>query len=385
MDTCTRHTLDRLLEDRDGPCVSLFMPTHRREPGTEQDPIRLKNLVRRAQADMDEMWLDGAAAKDLLEPARALVDQKDFWANASDGLAVFLAPGFREILRLPAPFEEACIVGPRFRVTPLLPLVDTSDHHLVLALSQNEVRLLRCHRFGCELVPTPQAPVNMEEALRYDNPEESLQLHSGSSGSAGSMRAAVFHGQGTVEAVEKTNLLRYFRRVDKGIHAALRGDTSPLLLACVDYYAPLYEEANTYPGLARERLSGNPETFTNEQLLTRSRDALAGRRRASLEDARRRFAGLAGTGKTGTRLSEVLTACREGRVDTLFVALDEHVWGYLEPDATVRRLAGNEQTPGAEDLLDRVVTEALRTRATVRVVPHEEVPTDGPLAAIYRY
>jgi hypothetical protein len=385
MDAFDRQTLDALLGDREGPCVSLYMPTHRSGRQTQQDPLRLKNLLKRAQQDMDEMWLDTRVTEGVLQPAERLLPRKDFWDHAGDGLAIFLAPGFSQVLRLAASFEELCVVGPRFRVTPLLPLLDTSGDHLALALSQNHVRLLRCSRYACERVPLPDAPASLEDALRYDDPEESLQLHSGSSGAAGGQRAAVFHGQGTVEAVEKSNLLRYFRRVDKGLRAALRGETAPLVLACVDYYRPIYAEANTYGSLAKESLAGNPELLKDEDLRQRTWDLLAGRREEAREDARRRFERLAGTGRTGTRVGEVLAAARDGRIDTLFAALDRHVWGYVEPDATVRRLDPNEQQPGAEDLLDRIVANALSTGAAVHAVPTADVPGDGPLAAIYRY
>lgn len=35
-----------LLTARETPCLSLYMPTRRRYPENQQDPIRYKNLVR---------------------------------------------------------------------------------------------------------------------------------------------------------------------------------------------------------------------------------------------------------------------------------------------------------------------------------------------------
>lgn len=50
MRTLTREELKRLMEWRGGLCVSVFMPTHRVGPkDLEQDPIRLKNLLREAE------------------------------------------------------------------------------------------------------------------------------------------------------------------------------------------------------------------------------------------------------------------------------------------------------------------------------------------------
>lgn len=39
-----------LLEPRDGPCISIYIPTHRHHPDKQQDPIRFRNQVKRAEA-----------------------------------------------------------------------------------------------------------------------------------------------------------------------------------------------------------------------------------------------------------------------------------------------------------------------------------------------
>jgi hypothetical protein len=46
MKMLNRKELKGLVENPKGPCVSIFMPTHFKGPETQQDPIRLKNLLR---------------------------------------------------------------------------------------------------------------------------------------------------------------------------------------------------------------------------------------------------------------------------------------------------------------------------------------------------
>jgi hypothetical protein len=48
MDVTRRTDLERLALQGAGPCVSLFLPTHRAGPEVQQAPIRLKNLLRQA-------------------------------------------------------------------------------------------------------------------------------------------------------------------------------------------------------------------------------------------------------------------------------------------------------------------------------------------------
>ena len=44
-----RETLSQLLAKRQGPCLSLYQPTHRSFPERQQDPIRFKHLVRQLE------------------------------------------------------------------------------------------------------------------------------------------------------------------------------------------------------------------------------------------------------------------------------------------------------------------------------------------------
>lgn len=57
----TIQELRLLLASRPGPCISLFLPTHRHHPGTEQDPIRFKNLLGTARGLLGEHY----ATKDV--------------------------------------------------------------------------------------------------------------------------------------------------------------------------------------------------------------------------------------------------------------------------------------------------------------------------------
>src|SRR5690606_25677567 len=80
-----------LLGKRDAPCVSLYQPTHRHHPDAEQDPIRFGNLTK----EIEERLLRQHPAREvasIMEPFRALADDRNFWNHALDGLAVLAAP-----------------------------------------------------------------------------------------------------------------------------------------------------------------------------------------------------------------------------------------------------------------------------------------------------
>ena len=167
--------LRKLVEAAHPVCLSIYQPAHRAGPDTRshatQDLIRLKNLLRAAADRLTAGGLRPRDAEDLLAPARRLLDDAVFWQYQSDGLAVFLAPGMTRTFRIPIRFEELVVVAPRFHVKPLLPLLTGDGLFYVLALSQNEVRLLAGTRNYMGEVELPGAPRSLAEALQYDDPE----------------------------------------------------------------------------------------------------------------------------------------------------------------------------------------------------------------------
>ena len=48
MDSLERQDLRELISQAGGPFVSIYQPTHRAGADIQQDPIRLKNLIREA-------------------------------------------------------------------------------------------------------------------------------------------------------------------------------------------------------------------------------------------------------------------------------------------------------------------------------------------------
>jgi hypothetical protein len=94
---------------------------------------------------------------------------------------------------------------------------------------------------------------------------------------------------------------------------------------------------------------------------------------------------LTATGRTSPHVAEIVTAAREGRVETLFVARDAAAaWGVHDIDTGTVEVH-EKLLPGDEDLLELAVAETLAHQGTVYSVPAEEMPSSGPAAAILRY
>ncbi len=382
MDLLLREDLERLLEKPIGPCVSIFVPTHQAGAETQQDPIRLKNLLSEAREGLLARGLRSAEADWILEPAERLLEDGIFWRHQSDGLAVFLSPGVSRCYRLPLNFKELVVVADYYHPKPVLPLLVGDGQFYVLALSQNEVRLLRATRRSAGDVNLPNAPENLADALKYDDTEKQLQFHTGTSGRRGG-RAAIFHGHGA-DNDPKDDILRYFRRIDRGVQGLLKGSRAPLVLAGVDYLLPIYREASTYSHLADGGIAGNPEGLSAEELRKRAWSVVRPLFSEAQQEAAARYERAAGTEQASTDLSEIVPAAYFGRVDLLFVALDSQRWGTFDP-GTAKVSLHEEAASGDGDLLDLAAIRTLLSGGTVYGLDHQEMPNGASVASVFRY
>jgi hypothetical protein len=358
------------------------MPTHRMGTTTQQDPIRFKNLMRQAEELLVGGGMRVQDARDLLEQAKKL-DNSEFWQYQSDGLAIFISTNVFRYYCLPLNFEELVVVTDRFHLKPLLPLLTGDGKFYILALSQNEVRLLQGTRYSVSEVDLADVPQSIAEALKYDDPEKQFQFHTGTPQGGGD-RAGMFHGQGAGNDEQKDRLLRYFRKVSGGVEELLKNQRSPLVLAGVDYLLPIYKEANNYPHLMEDGITGNPEELKAEELHSSAWEIVQPYFEQAEQEVVSRYQELAGTGQTANNLQDVVSAAYYQRIESLFVPVGVQQWGLFNPSTSEIQLHQKHE-PGDEDLMDFAAIHTVLNGGTVYAVEPEKVPGDAPLAAVFRY
>jgi hypothetical protein len=324
----------------------------------------------------------------MLAPAWEIVEDTMFWRNRSDGLAMFISPSLFRYYRLPIQLDEALIVNDRFHIRQLLRLYTGEGEFYLLALSQDEVRLLKGSRFSISTIDLKDMPTSLAEALKYDDFQKETSIHGGTAQGRATHGAAVFqgHGVGSSDNTRQAHdsLLRYFREIDRGLHEMLRGNNAPLILAGVEYLFPIYREANTYPNLITEGVAGNPELLSAEDLHTRAWHLVQPYFVADMHRAAAQYKNLSGTGKASSDINDVAPAAYNGKVASLFISHNQHLWGTFDPESHNVELAV-DNTNGADDLLDFVAIQAIRNGATVYAVDPDAIPDSSPVAAVYRY
>jgi hypothetical protein len=380
--------LRELAEKHDGWFVSIFLPTHSAGAEIEQDRIRLKNLVAEAETDLRALGVRTLDIDEMLKPAQKLFQNTHFWQHQSDGLAIFRSRQLFREFRLPYGFQPLMVVAERFHIKPLLPLLSGDGRFYVLALSQQEVRLLQGTRYSVGEVDVEGAPHGRAEALRFNDPERQLQFHTSTVTPGGrGDRPAAFHGQGVGQGAEaKTDILRYFHKVDEGLQEVLRDEEAPLVLAGVDYLLPIYKQANSYSRLVGEGIEGNPQELSAQQLHQRAWRIVQPIFIQALKDATAKYDALASAGseQASSDVEEVVPAAYHGRVEILFVTVGSQRWGTFDSGTSSVHVRG-EREPGDQDLLDLAAVHTLFNGGTIYAVKPEAVPAGAPLAAVFRY
>lgn len=379
--------LKNLVEQPTGLCVSIYMPTCRLGQETQQNPIRFKNLIRKAEELLVEHGLSESEARKFLQPAQD-IDHYDFWQHQNNGLAIFVSEGVFHYYRLPLNFDELAVVTDHFHLKPLLPLLTNDGLFYILSLSQEQIKLLECTRYDVKEIELEDIPKSMDEALMYDETakEGQFRINTSKGGTSNSFqRSGSYHGQGSPDSDDiKRDLLQFFHIVDRGIHKYLHGKKAPLVLTGVEYHFPIYREANNYPHLVEEGITGNTKIMTPEELQAEAWQIVEPIFSQAQQEAIAYYQESAAAQRGSTDIKEAVPAAYYGRVEQLFVAVGVQRWGNFDPQNNTIQLH-SEPESGDEDLLDSAAVQTILNGGTVYAVEPDKVPEQAPLAAVFRY
>jgi hypothetical protein len=385
MDILNPDTLKSLIEQQGKWCVSLYMPTQRTGQDQQQNPIRLKNLLAKAETNLLANGLRRPKVEKLMQPAEELLWNREFWQQQGDGLAIFLTNDFYKIYRLPLEFEEAVNTGNAFHIKPLLPCLGRNIRFYVLAVSLNNVRLFEGNADTISEIEV-NFPTSMEAALWADDPEKYLNMHSGSvSMGEGKGGSGIFHGHDPADE-DKTNILRFFQAVNQGLNQVLEEKNIPMVLAGVDYLLPIFREASSYQNLLEDAILGNPDRENLKELHEKAWQIVRPLFEESQKKAFEKFEQLNGR-KSDLATSDIKAAVKAavfGQVETIFVPIEMQKWGRYDAENN-KVIIQREPDPQNEDLFDFAAAQTLLNSGQVFAVTPEQMPGDGEIAAILRY
>lgn len=309
--------LNELARITGDPCVSILMRTHRSGREVQQGPIRLKNLLKQAS----EMLRANGRDDDLLEPLQSLSNQNEFWQHQSEGLAIYLTADDCRLFRLNRAVDEKVAVGESFFIQPLVCEQNATGSYFVLSLSWDEAALSRREGESLTMVETPALPAKFDELVLPRDPEESLQNTSHRSvGNTAGTSTAMFHGQGEGEDKIEADRDQYLSLVGDDVSAAVYNTGMPLVVVATSEVTGHFEATTKVQVDAK--VDGSPSEWSDDEVRDHAHAAIAPHIQPDHDKFGEHFGTALANGQASDDLETILTAAKNGKVDSLMVCHD---------------------------------------------------------------
>lgn len=382
MDALERDYTRVLLAKHQPPCISLYQPTHRHHPENRQDPIQFRNLVRDLEVSLRQRY-KVREVEPLTAPFYGLADDRAFWNHTLDGLAVLAASDLFKVYRLQRPVPERIVLADSFHTKPLLRILQSADRYQILGINRQRLRLFEGNRDALdEIEPAPGVPRTATEVVgeKTGDPERKNRVYGPASSGA-----TTRHGTDVRQDEIDRDTERFFRAVDRAVlEEHSRPSGLPLLLAALPEHHHLFRAISRNPFLAAEAIDTHADDLSIDALRERAWQLILPRYLKRLGDLIERFTAARSAGLGADDLAEIARAAVSGRIATLLIEAERVIPGTLDAATGAIGLVGEPRTD-ADDLLDDIAEQALKTGSEVVVVPAERMPTGTGIAATYRF
>ena len=351
---------------------------------TRKNPIRFKNALAEAKVLLDTME---SAPYELLTQLAELeklceTESIEFWQHQEEGLVLYL-DGVNTPLFFGLPFSPTSKVSvdDTPNLTPLRRLTD-SNLYYILSLDLNQIRLFQATRWSAEEIELANVPTSLDEAMKYDDPEESIQFRAVSKPGKGGSADLAFHGHGgTGDENRQRQIDRFFEMVAGDLADNFEDRNTPLILLGPSDLTAVFQAKNKYETLSEKIIDLNPSSTSDGELKEKIHDAIARWEGEDLTEKLNSIPGAIAQDQGSTNIAEIVCAAAEGRVQDFFYKEGASISGTFD-EKSFKAHTGD----GESNLVAVARKKAIDTGANVRVVSREEDMPDGAdVAAIYRY
>lgn len=350
-----------LLKKENSPCLTLVLSPGVKEQGLPVTMAAYRALVREAEKLCGKYHLGQIITEDLFEPLHLLENDSLFWQQHQHSLIFYRSAGFFFIEQRIAVWESKAIVDDIFHIRYLVADLDENVPYHVLVVAKNKAELYDGTKDTLEV----NSKAVLTQSIRdVTEPSDSirLQTHTATSGlHRGSGSNAFYSGAGEDNDEDRQDQVRYLKHLDGEIIEALNGSRYPLLLVGVEETMVRFRKYSDYPNILDETLRYIDEFADPAKLRKESMAIVLKHRGDHKETALQKIKDESDRleGKVATGYNELLRLSEEGRIDTLFIAVDqESLRGYFDS----AKLEVIEDVNG-EDLSERLVRSALNQGA----------------------
>lgn len=356
----------------EGPCLSVYLPLNRDaspEQARKTDALVWQGLISELEeGELHQSVLDWEEIRNASAAGKA------------QSLAVFRSPDMFRVIGLHSAVAPRAVTGSQFFLRPLLKEAGAESQFYLLALSLNDVRLLRCTHETSEEVALASGVATGYDAYMASVDTDTNRSRGAAAG-AGAGSSKGITGTTVTERESKSEYVaHFFKQIDRAVNETLRGRKEPLVLAGVNTEVSEYKRVNSYPHITEDFVRGAPNGLKAGEMHARAITALEGHYASRVDARLAEYNHKAGSGATN-RLKDIVTAAHDGRVTSLLISDTAESHGNFD-DATN---AASGQAEGGVDLINDATIQTLLHAGTVMVASNKQMPQGAPAIAILRY
>jgi len=369
VDIPTLPEIQTLFAQRNQASVSIYLETTPQTQHIGQAGIVLANLIKEADSQLESAGIDKRERWAIVEQLEDVSEDEDFWKYQANSLAIFATPDSRRSYRLPNTLTNMVQVSDRFHLKPLIRAISVQQHAFVLALAENEVRVIEVFSdMPAVEIRVPDMPKDAASAVGT----ATVNTRSHSSGRQ--------HGS----EGQKVHLRKFCRMVDAALRPVLAGRHEPLILAATEPLLSIYRSVNTYPEFAAQMIETSPVRIPEHELAEAARPILAQRHEETIKAFKELYRERENQGRATTDVAMAARAATFGAIDTLVVDIDEVVIGRIDEETGEVSFADSESAE-TYGIVDEIAGRTLAMGGKVIGERKENIPGAGYLAAVLRY
>lgn len=357
-----------LVAARGEALITIYLKTTPETQHIDASRTRLKQLTQDAVAQLEEVGVAKRTIWPIEEQLHDLMDDDDFWRLQANSLALFVTPDSLRSYRLPNHLTETVQVSDRFHLKPLLRAVSMPQHAFILALAENEVRVI-------ELLGDQPA-----QELRVAN----LPKDAASAVGTANVNSRSYSGRQGGGEGQKHHLRTYCRQIDAALRGLLSGRQEPLILVATDPLLAIYRSINTYPHLAPQAVETSPVRIPAHELGAEARKIVDALNAQSVAEFASLYSARENEGRATTQVARAARAATFGAVDTLLVDMDSVVPGLVDEDSGEVTF-DKDASAVSYGVIDEIAGRVISNGGKVIAVRRDDIPQGAELAAVLRY
>lgn len=363
--------------------ISIYLPTFKKGYEVNQSRIHLKNLLKEAEEKLVNKGMNKRDADNFIEPGLKLLDETLFWQNQDKSLALFISEKDYKYYKLPIDVEPAVVNANVYYLRPLLQLVTSYRDFNILTLSQDEIKLYKCNQYNIEEISVPEIDELVEDYI----PIVELNRESNSpKGAASSGVGPGMHGYNEISDVERNDIIKHLKNIDKEVTRVLRDEKNPLIIYSVDYIYPIYRDLSSYNNILDDFIKGSPLGVNKTDIHAKAVEIFKKEIDENYKKEIERYERVKNSSRdlSLSHIEDLVKEAYKGSMGTLFLSQEAVEWGKFDKDNFTIEIMDKE-ADGAIELLDYAGMKTLENGGKVHVATWDELPEKSPSAGILRY